>query len=93
MINKNITNVKVSTYHGSNLECVKFELNGKKYYARRTWDDNGVTTSCEYGRTLPNEYYDTIETLRGATDGMNNTGVSCVFGKMPEDLYEEIKKA
>lgn len=93
MVNKKIKNVKVSTYHGGNLENFTFTLNGFNYYATREWDSQDKTIRCVYGRDLPNEYYDTIRTLKGETEGMNNISVSCIFNNMPDELYEEIKKS
>ena len=90
-MNKDIKNVRCEDYPGSNLETVTWELYGKTYSATRRCDDNGITTVCEYHRILPNEYYETIEGLRGETRGQNNTQPICNFGKLPEDVFEGIR--
>ena len=92
-MNKNIKNVVVRDYHGSKTAWIDFELNGKAYYAVQQWDSEGATTRCEYGRTLPVEYYDTLETLEGADmRGMNNKAVECIFGQISEVYFDELRK-
>lgn len=90
-INKNIKLINVKTYHGNNTESIMFELHGLSYFASREWDKNDKTIRCDYGRDFPNEYYDTITTISGGTEGMNNQLVSCIFGKMPDKIYEAIR--
>lgn len=89
-MNKNIIITDIQTYHGSNTQDIGFELHSKKYFAKKTWDKEWKTISIVYGRKIPNEYYDTIATMRGDTGWMNNIGVSCIFGEFPEDLYNEL---
>lgn len=89
-MNKNIILISHDTFHGSNIESIEFELHGKKYFATKTWDANGKTIDCQYGRSMPNEYYDTISTLEGQTGWMMNKSVSCIFWKIPESLFNEI---
>jgi len=89
-MNRAIKKLSHKTYHGDNLDTIEFELHGLKYYAQKRWNDEGECTKCIYGRTMNNEYYDTIDTLQGEMNGMNNMAVGCVFGNMPVALFDEI---
>jgi len=90
-INKSIKNVVLKDYPSTNLETVEFELHGMQYYANHSYNNNGETVECIYGRIMKNEYYDIIDTINGGTNGMEQKTIKCVFGDMPIETFELIR--
>ena len=58
---KEIKVIKKETYHGTNQYIMDFRLHGLNYTAIY----NYKTKECSYGRELPCQYYDTIDTIEG----------------------------
>lgn len=76
------------------MTCITFSLNEIDYWAQLRWNDEGKTIDCKWGKKMNiNNYHDTIGSIRGEVEGMQQMFIDTTIGEFPEDLFEEIKNS